>query len=446
MLPNACTVLCGIPSSEEEFHAALAQQPRTDYADHITLGGALSPELAWGGENGYSRVATALAQFLDKAQVLGAIAVRRATLSDLKRATAMPDQTVILIAHWRGEAVRTSDLLVDADAIKAKLSAANSPLSALVSERLATLPGPVSRSRVASVLNSVVTDGSLLTVLPPNARAFAGASDTLLRALSRDALDELLYGCVRPGNMLELQDGLYPPGDISDAIAEKYSGDIDLSACQSVVLAEVLRRRADITPVVISNNAPLLPTARFILLHEALRHWSVAEGRYATRRLEVEKAIVADERLSLKTAEKMFRSPGARRKLIEQEMGMGLKRVLVKHRHVSGTLGGSQSSDGEGLERDIRSFRTRQILLYFMMVVFIISVFGIAIYSAYKAVLEPKLFAPTLAGLAAAVAASIEFLRRMTTEWARSSMLLVVLNNADQNQKQAVIEKLIARL
>jgi hypothetical protein len=57
-------------------------------------------------------------------------------------------------------------------------------------------------------------------------------------ARRRDALDALFQGLLRPGNRLELYDGLHSKEAVEAAIAPTFEGVIDLTTCTSTVLAD----------------------------------------------------------------------------------------------------------------------------------------------------------------------------------------------------------------
>ena len=66
----------------------------------------------------------------------------------------------------------------------------------------------------------------------------------ITRAASRrDEIDELFQGLLRPGNRLELWDGLHDKWEVESAIAPEFDGVLDLSACNSSVLANFLNAR-----------------------------------------------------------------------------------------------------------------------------------------------------------------------------------------------------------
>jgi hypothetical protein len=68
-------------------------------------------------------------------------------------------------------------------------------------------------------------------------------SEVTRKARRRDELDELFHGLLRPGNRLELFDGLHAKEVVDDALDQRFDGMLDLTTCNSTVLADFLARR-----------------------------------------------------------------------------------------------------------------------------------------------------------------------------------------------------------
>ena len=62
-------------------------------------------------------------------------------------------------------------------------------------------------------------------------------------ARRRDEIDAMFVGLLRPGNLLELFDGLHGKEVVESAIAPGVTGILDLTTCTSTVLADYIAAR-----------------------------------------------------------------------------------------------------------------------------------------------------------------------------------------------------------
>jgi hypothetical protein len=65
------------------------------------------------------------------------------------------------------------------------------------------------------------------------------------QAHRRELLNALFHGLLRPGNRLELYDGLHNKEAVDGALDQKFEGTIDLTTCTSTILADYLGNRRD---------------------------------------------------------------------------------------------------------------------------------------------------------------------------------------------------------
>jgi hypothetical protein len=264
-------VLFAIPATRDEFDAAARGDNFRDYA-RLLFGGD-PPERVWSER--YERIVAAAADLASAARGLGAMVRYRATLQDVRTATASCDVLVVL-AHWRGWPLDAGDFLAAPPALDRCLRASgHAHLS----------PGPdAPLSEFARRLNLAIEHESL-------AAGMTVASPSLRAALNRDAIDEALGNGVIPGNAVELYDGLHPPGAFEEAIDPGFAGEIDLGTCTSIVVATMISRRRG-AAIRLAHTVTLVdPLACCLAIAETLRRLAESGGPYYVRRLEVEQQL-----------------------------------------------------------------------------------------------------------------------------------------------------------
>lgn len=295
-LPFRLALLFAVPLGEADFLAAAAREPRSDYLTHLI--GRRTPQQAWDGPQGYARVSQAGQRLFEHAQQLGAEVVTDAGRADLRRATE-GCEVVILCAHWRGEAVAQADIRgapdAIADAVQATPGREGEILRSALTPVLAasTANDDVAwRRDLARTLNRLILDGvftGTLGLVDPHEREVLGP------ALARAVIDETLAPYIAGGNRLELADGLLSEGEVEATIAPDFSGQLDLSVCQSAFLARYLAaRRADQPrrPIFLHGQKHLLPVSRLTTLIDTLTVCAEQQQPYYEARALVEEALM----------------------------------------------------------------------------------------------------------------------------------------------------------
>ena len=232
------TLLIGLPITEEEFGARLAdsdllarfRSTSSDSGPDADLGERRAKR-SW--KQYFSATAAPVSELREDAERLGARVVTRATLADFRKATAK-FETVILLSHWKGPEVSFEDILrTPSTEHLRRLAWQNSPVTRRLRERLIERGldretgdgGPVSctqaRTALRQALNAVVQaeenfeqDDDAPVIEHP----------VTVRTRRRDEIDTLFSGFVRPGNRIELFDGMHDKADIETAIAPGFGG------------------------------------------------------------------------------------------------------------------------------------------------------------------------------------------------------------------------------
>jgi hypothetical protein len=280
-----CVLVFGTPISREEFERACQRIPRADYVANL-LGVDGDPEKAW--HSLYATVAETAQQLIAVASALGAVVCREATLSDLAYAT-IHREVVILMAHFKGFDVVQEDLVGPLDRIIAAIESGSHPALAYF-KQVTREPGSL-----VDAFNIAVMDRKLLSYLPRPLEDAGRLSISVGRVLCRDLLDEAFAELIRPGNQIELFDGLHSPGAVERAIWSEFKGELDLTLCNSVALATYidLRRRN----LVRHLHWPDLvdPVPQFILIGETLRRLSRQGGSYIALRMRLETEMLQSD-------------------------------------------------------------------------------------------------------------------------------------------------------
>jgi len=232
----------GVPVDDAEFELRM---PSSDWLSKFW--GETPPAERW-RKDYQPYVAAHLVALIEKAERLGVKAVRGTTLDLFREATGTND-LIILFAHWKGFEVIVDDLARPNErAVYAERAAgSHTPLARSLQRELASRDDRTVREILAG---AVYGNG-----LEPE-KLEAGIdriyeSELTARTRRRDELDALFKGLLRPGNRLELFDGLHCSEAVESSIAPEFRGILDLTVCTSEVLGDYIgsRRRAAVRTV-----------------------------------------------------------------------------------------------------------------------------------------------------------------------------------------------------
>ena len=104
-------------------------------------------------------------------------------------------------------------------------------------------------------------------------------------------LDVVLNGVIRPGNRVELRDGLHRAEDVAAAFPEGWAGTVDLTVCQSELVALALKERCPECRCVQSGEE-ILVGPRVELSATVLELMKSSGGDYASLLRELLNAIL----------------------------------------------------------------------------------------------------------------------------------------------------------
>lgn len=255
------TILLAVPCDFDEFASRVNESDwLAKYRQHDDDPTKATAALRhWWDAEILPMVAEPVAQLIASALELGVHIVRRATLVDIQAATATSD-VVIVFAHWKGHEFVADDLGLQSAPLAFLQRAAQSPtpLGHWLEDRLTALTGaspPITRplDRVRALLRPrppvtlVELLGEALNISlrdhKPERVVDCILETPVIRLSRRRAdIDRLFDGLVKPGNRLELFDGMHSMEHVAAAIAPTFHGWLDLTTCTSAVLADHLLR------------------------------------------------------------------------------------------------------------------------------------------------------------------------------------------------------------
>lgn len=228
--PDEVSILIAVPLTEAEFRLRVRT---SDWLSRFS-----DPEIAthyWRDEY-VPFVLEPLKDLLKKAESLRT-KVEDATLAALTRATT-GSPVVVVMAHWKDSQVEFDDLSFGlvGEMFRERVSRFSSPLAQWLAAKFGE-PG--------GLATEDILDLSLRIELPEEGKQMSMIRESPISraARRRDELDSIFEGMIRPGNRLELVDGLHSKEAFEAAIATDFSGVLDFAACDSTILADYVSHR-----------------------------------------------------------------------------------------------------------------------------------------------------------------------------------------------------------
>jgi hypothetical protein len=247
---SQCAILFGIPIRKEEY---LERLEASDFLRPYRQ----DPEGQWNTR--YERlIAKPLHDLLAKAQAMRLEVCSGATLQDLGEVSKTAD-VIVLVSHWKNYRFPNDDLIkpitegkfVEAtdrsdDPLAYWLTTAfkrqgigrdgtdaHSLIEWLRSIQSFWTPDLTLREILEQALDvNIDNESSSMEGLQEDVE-----SELMRRTRRRDVIDGLFSHLLRPGNRLELFDGLHDCLSVAQAIDETFTGKLDLTTCTSTILA-----------------------------------------------------------------------------------------------------------------------------------------------------------------------------------------------------------------
>ncbi|HVT14661.1 MAG TPA: hypothetical protein VHQ90_00580 [Thermoanaerobaculia bacterium] len=257
-------LLLAIPLDEREFFAHVG---KSDWLQQYAIEGSDATarqerlRAVWTDEY-VPLVAEPFRELIDRALGLGTDVRTQATLGSLREATTHKP-IVILFAHWKGPEILYDDLVppVEREKFVARVRESDTPLARWLASSFRASgfaqaspdQAPAKRSfwsswRSYRIQSLVEILRASLGVASLENSATDGIEEVFEHEVTRaarrrDAIDLLFRGLLRPGNRLELFDGLHAKEEVEAAVAPLFQGVLDLTTCTSTILADFIAAR-----------------------------------------------------------------------------------------------------------------------------------------------------------------------------------------------------------
>lgn len=272
--PHQCALALAIPLSYAEFLAELKAPENKDFVKSLVhRHSSLTEASLW--EMVYARTAAITTSVAAAVEKRGVTVVQNTTLGNFQQ--LLKDFSVVtLVAHWRPAQYYASDFLcpqqmatelVDSEqALAPQLRRQLGPewLQRLQEMLRKGQSEPVIAKYLAQGLNTILASEQIFS--PPTARrsGIQAFYDEEYRAYcNRAAMDDWWQGKVIPGNRVEFADRLYPLETVVNAIPEEFTGLLDLTVCNSVLLGNQIKHQRKC--MVLVNQAPTSVELRMVI-------------------------------------------------------------------------------------------------------------------------------------------------------------------------------------
>lgn len=297
MMGRSISLLFGFPITPAEFALRLQCEPgaASDYLARFSAQGL--DEAAWRAHvdemwrTDYGPWAAApYAALAQRASEMGCDVRHAATLADLA-AAARPGRIVVMISHWKGARFMNDDFLPGlAAGLDPSLKDRPGPLAAWVRAAIKPPPRLLGLWRKAPLRPKEALRAALSARIAealPDGVARIEELPTTQASRRREQLDGWLDGQVRPGNRLELFDGLHSREAVAEAVAGLSGGVLDLTVCNGAYLGDYVRSRTDNRFRTVQPLLPQDPTEAAVRLGSVLKLVAEDGWDYLDARLEV---------------------------------------------------------------------------------------------------------------------------------------------------------------
>ena len=216
-----------IPLDEEDWHQRATLAPCGDFVRFVSetrFNG--NPRDAW---NFFRTEAEFIKRKLDIFAARGGAVKLRATVDDIRDAAAHHND-VVLIAHWKSEAILLSDITRPAQLIEL-----------LAQEKICRQLSPSTEPDVQVRLHDALNEFIFEPAVPLGAVAIP-RRDALDRSMKRrEILNQIPI--LAQGNRLEVWDAMLSAKEFSQLFPSSFDGTTFMVVCTSDVLAETFRRQ-----------------------------------------------------------------------------------------------------------------------------------------------------------------------------------------------------------
>ena len=237
--PPDCALALGIPLTEIEFRQDLESGGKKPLARRVK------------SYERYQRlVSKPVEHVISEVQQCGVTVYRRTPLSQIPE-LFKSHPVVTLVAHWEFLLISAADVLD----VRRFQSILHGEVASSES-RVDQIERPIDAVlRADRAVTTAKTPETLVPAISPylrQSREYYFSEDEIdngkraelsQATFTRVLLEESFPGCFVPGNALELADRLCTAWEFIDAVPKTFDGVLDLTNCNSIILAEALRRK-----------------------------------------------------------------------------------------------------------------------------------------------------------------------------------------------------------
>ncbi len=236
--PRDCAFLLAIPTDRERFAMDL-HDPAKDFLQGHFRDSALSDEAKWHAYEPTADDLNSLMQFLRRKKVR---VIANATLADWRQ-TQEVVKVIVLFAHWRSGLIHDREVRWgDFELLQMGQHPENGILGRL---REITEQASGDHAAIVKRLNQILLEGQL----GPHPWFGQGLNQRPASAehrvfINRKLLEAALPAVFGRSTSVEFNDGLIDIETIAGFASARFTGVIDLSVCNSVLLGELIKDRA----------------------------------------------------------------------------------------------------------------------------------------------------------------------------------------------------------
>lgn len=238
--PHDCGLAIAVPLSEKQFLSKLNRDGEGNFVQTFCQERRnLSARGLW---SVYEPYADFVRRVVAEAARAGVSIVLDAELHDFEQLTRQRE-VVTLVAHWRSALFKPADI-IDLPSTVAQLTDNESHLNRALKQWGGVSPeAPLSvdAAAICHVLNRYLMAGLLPSDSPPALKALGRTTRLHYEIYSRRQVIDRISS-FRGGPSVEFSSGFAGLNDVVTSIPTEFAGLLDLTVCNSVMLAESIRR------------------------------------------------------------------------------------------------------------------------------------------------------------------------------------------------------------
>lgn len=293
--PSECAIAVALPLTFDQFYAEQERWPDSDFARSFVRRYSHSAETIW--DSALSAVAGRTMKILAEVGELGVHIRWSAGLGDLAQLFE-GYRAVTLLTHWRSGRF-FPDHILNADSLRRRIAVSKSRAGQLLRNRLGqeerlwltddATPDEFA-IRFSRAVNQVLEQFDLgPSGYPPGWHSSHNLSYRV--HANRAVLDAEFGADLVPGNRVQLCDGMRTARELAAVVPAQFDGVFDLTVCNSVMIAEEVKRNGRVT--CLANEKEVDLALRMEIYRGAVQVLSQSNYEYSNAIRDVRIALVA---------------------------------------------------------------------------------------------------------------------------------------------------------